>query len=471
MAEPKKPTKAQIKELFAAHESATATEERNLRAYGLDVTRQWVGEGGYRLSDSVWDARQDVRDRIDAVLRRAIADGTDALVVADLLETSLRPELRPVRLTPGGAFVANQRRGIVTQSPNVKEYAASLRPFAGSYSARRLARTEISRAHAVGTDFATARTPFARGWRWNLSPAHPRQDICDSHANRDDGLGAGVFPANDGPTMPAHPHCLCDKTVETVDDIDAVIAGLRDQYGLGVDEAAAGPTEQDPPDALTIPIGPPGSAFPLPSHIASRRINPSADAFDHDGRLEMLADLRGEDLRWDLEADAESFFENITEDQGAALERYTTADHKTINQIARGRLDAADFEDYEDVTRHLDEAFDEAQLRQDVLLYRGTSSDSVLDQINDLGPGDMLTDWGFGSYTLDAEVGEQFAYGDGVVFEILAPKGSRGIYIEPITRTSGELEVLTPRGTTLVIHEIDTSGPAIFVRGEIIPYD
>jgi len=238
VAEPKAPTKAQIKELFAAHESATATEERNLRAYGLDVSRQWVGDGGYRLSDSVWNARKATRAQIDLVLRRAITDGTDALVVADLLEASLLPELQPTRITPGGAIVANQRRGIVTQAPNVKEYAGSLRPFSGSYPARRLARTEITRAHGAATIFAAERTPGSIGVKWSTSGRHPKPDECDEKASRDSGLGEGVYPPKDVPQYPSHPMCLCHLSQATTDDVDGLVEGLREQYGLGVDEDA-----------------------------------------------------------------------------------------------------------------------------------------------------------------------------------------------------------------------------------------
>jgi len=217
------PTDEEIRELFAVHTSEFAASERLLRSYGLDATRQWVGQGNYRLSDSVWRARKQTRDQIDQVLRHAIADGTDALEVGRILEDHLNPALSPVR-NVRGRLVRNQPRGVVTRSPG--------RAGMASFAARRLARTEISRAHAQGTAFTAARTPLAKGLRWNLSARHPEADECSDHAARDGGLGRGVYRVNDFPRMPAHPMCLCYSTTEVEENVDAVIEELRLRHGL-----------------------------------------------------------------------------------------------------------------------------------------------------------------------------------------------------------------------------------------------
>ena len=47
-------------------------------------------------------------------------------------------------------------------------------------------------------------------YRWVESNRHPTEDICDFYAKKDIfGLGAGVFPKDKAPQLPAHPHCLC----------------------------------------------------------------------------------------------------------------------------------------------------------------------------------------------------------------------------------------------------------------------
>ena len=81
------------------------------------------------------------------------------------------------------------------------------------YINRRIARAEFARAYDMG---------FARqieedddivvGVQWLLSSGHPRPDVCDFHAEVNAyGMGAGVYPKDAAPTIPAHPNCLCSK--------------------------------------------------------------------------------------------------------------------------------------------------------------------------------------------------------------------------------------------------------------------
>lgn len=217
------PTSEEIEQLFAIHNGDERRRENALRAYGFDTTRSWVDENGYRLSDRIWRARREVRSQIDRVLREAIANGTDALEVAEILEQYLNPELAPVR-NQLGRLIRNQAKVIVTRSPG--------RAGAGSFFARRLTRTEISRAHAVATEQAAIRNPFVTGIRWTLSGSHPRTDPCNVNAERDSGLGPGVYNPANAPRMPEHPMCLCHWQQVTTDDIDAVVADLRTKYGL-----------------------------------------------------------------------------------------------------------------------------------------------------------------------------------------------------------------------------------------------
>lgn len=217
------PTKEEIAELWRVHESPEAVSERLQRSYGLDSTRAWVREDGYTLSDRLWNQKQDIRQQIDQVLRQAIADGEDALSVADKLEQFLDPAYSPVR-TARGTLKRNQRRSIVTKSPG--------RGGAGSAPARTLVRTEISRAHAQGTLFTVSRTPFSIGVRWAMSHRHSGTDICNNHATQDNGLGSGVYNVDEAPTMPSHPNCLCRFEPVVEEDIDKVVADLRVRYRL-----------------------------------------------------------------------------------------------------------------------------------------------------------------------------------------------------------------------------------------------
>lgn len=225
------PTPEQIKELFDIHRGPEAVSERLQRAYGLEESRQWRDSRGYTLSDRVWRANQETRRHIDDLLRRAVASGEDALVVADALDVYLRPALQPLR-DVAGDLLAGQRRRIVTSAPNVRRVLGSLRPFAGSFPARRLARTEITRAHGLGTVFASDRNPFSQGVKWLLSARHAEPDECDRAASRDVGLGPGLYPKGDAPPYPLHPHELCVLSSHSTRDAAAVVEELRRAYGL-----------------------------------------------------------------------------------------------------------------------------------------------------------------------------------------------------------------------------------------------
>lgn len=165
-----------------------------------DPWHLWVDPGGYRLSDRIWRASIDVRSRIDALLDYHIARGTAAVDIAQ--------ELEPF-LTPAG-------RGPRTVRPYGRE---------GSYSARRLARTEITAAAHRGTVNAAIANPFVGGVQWRLSASHPRRDICDDYA-RGGPNGDGVYPVNEVPAVP-HPMCLCSQLPVPVGSVSDLIAELR----------------------------------------------------------------------------------------------------------------------------------------------------------------------------------------------------------------------------------------------------
>lgn len=211
-------------------------------------TATWRDPRGRRLSDRVWLARQSVRDAIDETLRRAIVAGDDPLVVAEALERYLLPEHRVAR-GPDGEPLPGQPKRIVTITPNPPGYGRLLdarRPFAGSYAARRLARTEITRAYGRATIEAARRNPFVRGVRWLLSPSHAEPDECDQNAERDLGMGRGVYRPDDLPPYPNHPHEKCTLAPAPVASADDVVDYLRDKYRLHEGDAIG--SAPPPPD-------------------------------------------------------------------------------------------------------------------------------------------------------------------------------------------------------------------------------
>jgi hypothetical protein len=78
------------------------------------------------------------------------------------------------------------------------------------YYAERIARTEMHRAYIDGFVARWDDNPDCIAYRWKLSSRHPCFDICDLYAKANlYGMGAGVFPKDKVPLLPAHPHCMC----------------------------------------------------------------------------------------------------------------------------------------------------------------------------------------------------------------------------------------------------------------------
>lgn len=78
------------------------------------------------------------------------------------------------------------------------------------YIAERIARTETARAYADGFLSRYDNDPDVVAYEFKLSTRHPDIDICDMYADCDMfNLGKGVYPKDQIPLIPLHPHCLC----------------------------------------------------------------------------------------------------------------------------------------------------------------------------------------------------------------------------------------------------------------------
>ena len=137
---------------------------------------------GYRLSDRIWRADAKTRNMIDNLLAHEIRNGTAAVKIADQLEE----------------FLQQERTGVRTKKPYGRW---------GSYDARRLARTEITAAHGQAAIKSGKANPFVSTIRWALSYGREDWDCrCKPNAKEDVGHGRGVYPVDEVPDYPDHPH-------------------------------------------------------------------------------------------------------------------------------------------------------------------------------------------------------------------------------------------------------------------------
>lgn len=181
------------------------------RAPYYDPLHTWVDPRGYRLSDRIWNATLEAREKIDRYLTFHVAQGTSSQQIARDLESLLVPSRQTVR--------------------TIRPYGVDV-----SYDAMRLARTEITRAHTVMSVQAASDNPFVTGMDWALSARHPRVDICDKHATI--GMSGqrlkAAYPVAEAPQpiRDSHPQCLCNVR-PFVDDTATTIETLRERYARG----------------------------------------------------------------------------------------------------------------------------------------------------------------------------------------------------------------------------------------------
>ncbi len=184
-----------------------------------DAWHRWVDPNGYRLSDRVWQTSINVRSRVDALLEYHIAQGTAAVDIAQEIETFLTPGARLGRTT---------------------------RPYGqeGSYAARRLARTEITAAAGRAQVNAAHANPFVDGIRWRLSGSHQDADECDENAHGGPN-GDGVYPPDEVPQYPNHPHELCSLVPVARRDTAEVVQSLRANIQLARGNLITGVAGED----------------------------------------------------------------------------------------------------------------------------------------------------------------------------------------------------------------------------------
>lgn len=177
-----------------------------------DRTLQWLrdytGADGLQLSDRLW--------RVDRATRAAISDTVQGAIVRG--ESARQAAMRMVaegKAVPADVAVVlrdalGQRIGSAVQAAiegNVMR------------NALRVTRTEINRAYTEAFVTSAFEYPDTAGVRFNLSPLHPRFDVCDIHAGANlHGLGPGVYPQGQHP-YPAHPETLSYLTIVFLDEV------------------------------------------------------------------------------------------------------------------------------------------------------------------------------------------------------------------------------------------------------------
>lgn len=157
-------------------------------------------EDGLALSDRLWRIDRGAKEAVLRTLEQSVVQGWGADRTAQ--EFMLRGQPAP----PGTETA--RRAG---ELPNLVRGAELLQdPTAGPLPASlRVMRTEVNRAHGEAYMAGAPLAPGFVGFKFLLSPRHPRPDICDLLASQNlHGLGPGVYPDRKSTPWPAHPNTL-----------------------------------------------------------------------------------------------------------------------------------------------------------------------------------------------------------------------------------------------------------------------
>jgi len=176
--------------------------------------RGFVAADGLQLSDRLWRVDRNARDAVAGAVEQAVIQGHGASRAAQAFLARGAPVPRELLSKEAAARAGRVARiaGEALMKGDMNPYDQALRVF----------RTEINRAHGEAYMASAAEDEDVVGFRFMLSPRHPRPDICDLHASVNRyGLGPGVYPSRERCPWPAHPNTLSFVEVVFRDEVTA----------------------------------------------------------------------------------------------------------------------------------------------------------------------------------------------------------------------------------------------------------
>ena len=205
---------AQAAQLGASGVVLESSASMRVATEALNLTRHFVAADGLMLSDRLWRLDRGAKEAITRAVELAVIQGNGSAQAARefLMQGKPVPAEVAARMGAGNATaLGNAAAGLLTGQSD-----------SALYQAQRVFRTEINRAHGEAFMAGADQHPDFAGFRFLLSPNHPKHDICDLLASQNlYGLGAGVYPSRAKCPWPAHPNTLSFVEVVYSDEISA----------------------------------------------------------------------------------------------------------------------------------------------------------------------------------------------------------------------------------------------------------
>lgn len=166
----------------------------------VNFVRTFRAADGLSLSDRLWRVDRGAREAVQRAIEQAVVQGWGA----DKAAAELIYRGQPVPPATAAAQRASDVDQVVRASDVLVDETSG--PLANTL---RVMRTEINRAHGEAYMAGATDAPGFVGFKFLLSPRHPRPDICDLLARQNlHGLGPGVYPSREATPWPAHPNTL-----------------------------------------------------------------------------------------------------------------------------------------------------------------------------------------------------------------------------------------------------------------------
>lgn len=191
---------AQAAQTGAAGAGLESAAAQRVATTAVDFVRHFVAQDGLMLSERLWRVDRGAREEITRAVESAVVQGHGSAQAAR--EFLARGQAVPAEVAARLGAADSTALGS-TAARLMKGEQSAL------YQAQRVFRTEISRAHLEAYMAGAEDDPDFAGFRFILSPQHPKPDICDLLASQNlYGLGPGVYPTREKTPCPAHPNTL-----------------------------------------------------------------------------------------------------------------------------------------------------------------------------------------------------------------------------------------------------------------------
>lgn len=203
----------QAAEIGAAGAGLESAAAMRVATTAVDFVRHFVAQDGLMLSDRLWRVDRGAREEITRAVESAVVQGHGSAQAAR--EFLARGQAVPAEIAARLGAADSAALGSTAERLMKGERSAL-------YQAQRVFRTEINRAHGEAFMAGADQNPDFAGFRFLLSPGHPKPDICDLLASQNlYGLGPGVYPSREKCPWPAHPNTLSYVEVVHKDEVSA----------------------------------------------------------------------------------------------------------------------------------------------------------------------------------------------------------------------------------------------------------